>query len=169
MQNVPLHTKWKLSHDITRRVFLDLFNVSYLKSFGVIPNKFDKNPTVCVYLIILDNVVLLCIPHLLTDLPPPLGQLEVDKHVLRGEVVVSRQHPPGDDVPGGHGGPVTDAEDEAIPLPSTQRMTSSDIPFINPDTSFCFKQSLFEYNVAGLVQKIDAHHVQYTSVGSYSK
>ena len=109
----------KLSYNSTRGVFLNVHNLNDLISFSVFPNVFHKNHTICIYLIIFDNVVHLSIPHLLADLPPPLSQLEVEEHIFRGEVVFSRHHSPGDDVTGGQGGPVADTQYEGVPLSST--------------------------------------------------
>ena len=80
----------ELNSFYSREEFLNIFNIINLKSLGVTSNISNKDPTVRIYLITLHHVVFLGLPHLLADLTPPLGQLEVDKDVVWAEVVVSR-------------------------------------------------------------------------------
>jgi hypothetical protein len=59
----------------------------------------NKNPTICISLELLNKVVSLSLPHLLAYSSSPLGQLEVDKDIVPGEVVSSchafREQVPG--------------------------------------------------------------------------
>ena len=55
--------------------------------------------------------------------------------VIRREVVIGSHHTPGDGLPGRHGGPVVDTEDERVPVPLTKWMAGSYITFIDSDPS----------------------------------
>ena len=146
-EKFPLTHQMELRYNF-RLLVLNVFKIKDLISFVVSPNIFHKNPTVCIYLITLNNISFLGIPHLLAYLPPLLSQLEVQEQVVIAEVVVSSRHPPGDHVPGGQGGPVVTTENKGVPFTSPQRMTGSDVPFIHPDTSLQLHQSLDHLDIS---------------------
>ena len=57
-------------------------------------------------------------------------------------MIISVDPYPGDHVPGGEGRPVTNTDNEGIPLSSAQWMTGSDVTITDPDTSLHLHQSL---------------------------
>ena len=79
----------------------------------------DGDSPVLVHAVLLDGAVLLPLPHLLDQLSPGLGDLEVDEEVVVlvevgvGLQVPASQHPGGEGVPGGLGPPVSEPEDVA--------------------------------------------------------
>ena len=92
--------------------------VGDLLELGVDLDLYGDSP-VLVHAVLLDGAVLLPLPHLLDQLSPGLGDLEVYVEVVvlvevgTGLVILASQHPGGEGVPRGLGPPVAEPEDVA--------------------------------------------------------
>ena len=97
----------------------------------------NKNPTICISLELLNKVVSLSLPHLLANGSSPLGQLEVDKDIVPGEVV-SSCHAFREQVPGRPRSSVGHTEDECVAVPGSDGVTGNHITRWDPD--ICLSQ-----------------------------
>ena len=97
----------------------------------VITQLFNKYFTILINRVLLDEVVLLCLPNQLAELNPPGCQQKVDEDVLRTEGLAS-QHAFRQKMPGGESFPVPDFKNKRVVLlPPQLGLLTISVPFIS--------------------------------------
>ena len=106
----------------------------------VITQLFNKYFTILINRVLLDEVVLLCLPNQLAELNPPGCQQKVDEDVLRTEGLAS-QHPFRQKMPGGESFPVPDFKNKRVVVLVSNPMAGCHIIIRDPYSSLFIDHS----------------------------